>query len=82
MLRLILLVLLFSLVACENEERQQANLERRTVYKSPAPFIPIFSHWVYVYTDIDTGCQYLIFKPFGGITPRVDNNGKHICKEY
>jgi len=32
-----------------------------------------------LYTDYGTGCQYL-GKIFGGITPRVDKDGKHICK--
>lgn len=32
-------------------------------------------------TDIDTGCQYLVFVgPTGGITPRMDRNGKQVCK--
>ena len=32
-------------------------------------------------TDADTGCQYLVFVgPTGGITPRLDRNGKQICK--
>ena len=32
-----------------------------------------------LHTDNLTGCQYLA-KPFGGITPRLDAQGKHICK--
>lgn len=30
-------------------------------------------------TDAMTGCQYLV-SPHGGITPRLDGDGKHICK--
>ena len=29
-------------------------------------------------TDALTGCQYLV-SPHGGITPRLDSEGKHIC---
>lgn len=29
-------------------------------------------------TDYRTGCQYLA-SPWGGITPRMDRNGKQIC---
>ena len=32
-----------------------------------------------LHTDQLTGCQYLA-KPFGGITPRLDAKGNHICK--
>jgi len=31
-----------------------------------------------VFTDHRTGCQYLSSKR-GGLTPRFDSNGKHIC---
>lgn len=31
------------------------------------------------HTDALTGCQYLAVRG-GGITPRPDSNGKHICK--
>lgn len=31
-----------------------------------------------LFTDNMTGCQYL-GNPFGGITPRVDREGRHIC---
>lgn len=31
-----------------------------------------------LHVDHRTGCQYLS-KPFGGITPRLDANGKHMC---
>lgn len=30
--------------------------------------------------DYETGCHYL-GKLFGGITPRMDKNGKHICRK-
>lgn len=30
-------------------------------------------------TDHRTGCQYLTTS-YGGITPRLDHNGKHICE--
>lgn len=30
-------------------------------------------------TDALTGCQYLTY-PAGGITPRMDRNGKQVCK--
>lgn len=30
-----------------------------------------------LHTDHLTGCQYLS-KPFGGITPRVDGEGRHV----
>jgi len=30
--------------------------------------------------DYGTGCQYLQGGLFGGITPRLDRNGNHICK--
>lgn len=33
-----------------------------------------------VRTDARTGCQYLVTQR-GGITPRLDQNGKHICGE-
>lgn len=33
-----------------------------------------------LYTDALTGCQYL-GKPAGGLTPRLDRNGQHICIE-
>lgn len=29
-------------------------------------------------TDAATGCDYLL-SPWGGITPRLDRAGKHIC---
>lgn len=29
-------------------------------------------------TDAQTGCQYLV-SPWGGITPRLDRDGKHLC---
>lgn len=29
-------------------------------------------------TDAGTGCQYLV-SPWGGITPRLDKDGNHIC---
>jgi hypothetical protein len=29
-------------------------------------------------TDAGTGCQYLL-SPWGGVTPRLDNTGGHIC---
>lgn len=34
-----------------------------------------------VYTDKETKCQYLLYTDFkmGGITPRLDNEGKPIC---
>lgn len=32
------------------------------------------------YIDNGTGCQYLSGGLFGGITPRLDSRGKHICK--
>lgn len=32
-----------------------------------------------VYTDHKTGCQYLA-TPSGGLTPRLDGEGKQICK--
>ncbi len=31
-----------------------------------------------LHTDHKTGCQYLSVI-FGGMTPRVDSSGKHIC---
>lgn len=33
---------------------------------------------VHLITDYGTGCQYL---SRNGITPRLDENGNHICKE-
>jgi hypothetical protein len=30
-------------------------------------------------TDALTGCQYLL-SPSGGITPRLDGDGRHICQ--
>ena len=32
-----------------------------------------------LYIDARTSCHYLSGGPFGGITPRLDRNGKHIC---
>ena len=32
-----------------------------------------------LYTDSLTGCQYLEAGMIGGITPRLDRDGKHIC---
>lgn len=32
-----------------------------------------------LYTDHRTGCQYL-GNPMGGITPRLDRTGKHMCE--
>lgn len=32
-----------------------------------------------LHTDHETGCQYLSH-PRGGLTPRLDSTGKHICK--
>lgn len=29
-------------------------------------------------TDYGTGCEYLAFG--GGLVPRVDNSGKHLCR--
>ena len=33
-----------------------------------------------LYTDYGTGCQYLSSKQ-GGLTPRLDEDGKHICRK-
>ena len=33
-----------------------------------------------IMTDNLTGCQYLQAGYFGGMTPRLDRNNKHICK--
>lgn len=33
-----------------------------------------------LYTDALTGCQYL-GAGFGGITPRLDKDGHHVCSE-
>ena len=33
-----------------------------------------------LYTDAKTGCQY-VGKLFGGIAPRVDHEGRHLCGE-
>lgn len=30
-------------------------------------------------TDALTGCEYLI-SPYGGLTPRLDMDGQHICR--
>lgn len=32
-----------------------------------------------LFTDAKTGCQYL-GSAWGGITPRMDNSGNHICQ--
>lgn len=32
-----------------------------------------------LYTDHETGCQYVQGGPLGGITPRLDEKGKPIC---
>lgn len=32
-----------------------------------------------LYTDHRTGCQYIQGSIFGGITPRLDANGKPMC---
>lgn len=34
-----------------------------------------------LFTDRGTGCQYLAARYSGGITPRLDAQGKHVCKE-
>jgi len=34
-----------------------------------------------LYTDYGTGCQYLRVGWFTGVTPRLDENGKPICKK-
>jgi len=31
--------------------------------------------------DYETGCEYLS-EPRGGITPRLDSTGKHICRAH
>lgn len=38
---------------------------------------------VHVFIDPETGCEYLIMDgaPRGGITPRLDENGKQICNK-
>lgn len=33
-----------------------------------------------LYTDHGTGCQYLQAGPFGGMTPRLNKEGTHICE--
>jgi hypothetical protein len=33
-----------------------------------------------LYTDHKTGCQYVKAGFFGGTTPRLDENGKQICR--
>lgn len=35
---------------------------------------------MYHYVDHGTGCEY-IAPLFGGLTPRVDATGKHICRK-
>ena len=32
-----------------------------------------------LYIDALTGCEYLSAGLFGGITPRLDRSGKHVC---
>lgn len=34
-----------------------------------------------LYTDAKTGCQYLAVRQ-GGMTPRLDRNGHHICETH
>jgi len=34
-----------------------------------------------LYTDHGTGCQYVKGGMFGGITPRLDKDGKPMCRE-
>jgi hypothetical protein len=36
-------------------------------------------HAVDIYTDKATGCQYLYRPHHGGITPRLDGHGHHLC---
>lgn len=36
---------------------------------------------VYVYTDEDTGCQYVTLSGYG-MYPRMGADGKQICKDY
>ena len=40
---------------------------------------------IYVYTDTDTGCQYVGWRPGyqagGAITPRMGVDGKQICRK-
>jgi len=38
---------------------------------------------IHVFIDPETGCEYLIMDgaPRGGITPRLDENGKQICNK-
>lgn len=33
-----------------------------------------------VYLDRDTGCEYLTTHHDVGLMPRVDRNGKHVCR--
>lgn len=34
-----------------------------------------------LYTDAKTGCQYVKAGLFGGITPRLDEQGRPICRK-
>lgn len=34
-----------------------------------------------VYTDTDTGCQYVSSASDGGVTPRLNPTGKQICDQ-
>ena len=33
-----------------------------------------------LYIDYGTGCHYLKSGIFGGLTPRLDKEGKHVCE--
>jgi hypothetical protein len=48
-----------------------------------APGTMDYPQSVRVYTDAETGCQYLVDTAYkqGGITPRLNSNGQPVCGE-
>lgn len=64
--RIVLLASFILLTACGGVQEDPTTGER---YES-----------LYIYRDDVTGCQYLKAGGYGGITPRMDADGNHICK--
>lgn len=66
----LIVTVLLSVAGCEGSPAQPAKADQKPV--------PSF-YSVSLYTDPDTGCEYLA-QYRGGITPRLDRNGKQVCK--
>jgi hypothetical protein len=68
---IVVAVVLAQMVGCEKRELSVS--QRLRELESPGGILEVT-------VDEKTGCQYLVFTgPSGGITPRMDRDGKQVC---